>query len=508
MQKKTITAVFFLAVFFLALFFLAHNYAQSERFGDETAHMMGGHYLLKGKMLYRDMQLNHQPLNYLFSASVEIITKPNSLFSYLSRQREAIALYSFGWSIIYILFLGPAALLFIVPFEILKYWFSGYKLLGETLAVYPFVFMAFIVFRLYFRERLHPRITALFFGIASFTCIFSLFPLWPAAGILNLAFIFAWRRQLKIVLLGVVPQILLATLLFTFVPFAYYVRESIIYNIMYFLPDSSSHTSFLNLFIQPVLFLLPPYNIARIFVACSITVITIMTFLMRGDRKKGVWFLAIILLFIVNGRADNKDLQSFHLLPWIGLLIVLEIEGMGRLFVHHARITIAFLSVFLIATIALYLGSVHLFSVARDPKHEYHIGYSESESYGRAIGVMKQDGDRLVAYPNDTIVHYVADIDFGTRLIEYYNWTVRIPGYNKEIRTAFTGDPPEFFLEAGLDPKSEMGAFIQNVVSRRYKQIYHVGEPSRLYVLEERYESLTPSQWEDLADMLYTKSEK
>ena len=135
-NKKIVTAVFvlFALLLFFQLFRVARNFSQSYRFGDEDAHMLAGHLILKGYIPYRDFSGNHQPLPYLFTAAVQKIAPPNTLFPFIGRQRMAVFAYSFIWQILFLYFFGWLAIFFTIILEISKYLLLGNKVLGETIA--------------------------------------------------------------------------------------------------------------------------------------------------------------------------------------------------------------------------------------------------------------------------------------------------------------------------------------------------------------------------------------
>ena len=72
--------IVFVLIYVLFIGYVSYNNSQSDRFGDEVAHMVGGSYVRDGKVMYDDLQFNHQPLNYYMSALVEEITHPDNLF--------------------------------------------------------------------------------------------------------------------------------------------------------------------------------------------------------------------------------------------------------------------------------------------------------------------------------------------------------------------------------------------------------------------------------------------
>ena len=86
-----------------------------------------------------------------------------------------------------------------------------------------------------------------------------------------------------------------------------------------------------------------------------------------------------------------------------------------------------------------------------------------------------------VVISNDPVIHWIADIKFGTRLIEYYPWTYPIPEYNKEINYVFTQTPPEFVIDTGLNNKIPLEAFVIYNLKNKYIRVNDWGCIKAIY---------------------------
>src|SRR3989344_1581453 len=170
LSKKIFLLIFVLGViiYTFQLYRVAKNYSQSHRFGDEDAHMLGGHLILKGYKPYKDFSGNHQPLTYWLPAAIQKIAPSNTLFPYVGRHRLEGDAYSIVWSIIYFVFF------FISIFELLKYVLLGNKVLGEVWALYPFLFLLGTVIKHTLLKKKISNVTLAIFSLATFTSAFSL----------------------------------------------------------------------------------------------------------------------------------------------------------------------------------------------------------------------------------------------------------------------------------------------------------------------------------------------
>jgi len=431
-------------------FYIAYNLAQSERFGDETAHMIGGHLMLKGRRLYTNMQFNHQPLNYYFSAVVELLTRPNNLYKYISRQRLAISIYAIIWNGVYLSLFGPIILVFSAVFETIKFNLSGYKLLGETLAVYPLVTIIIITIKALVSEKKLTKKELIIYSISSFMIVFTLIPIAIVVMVSSLIVLYYYHKKSHIKYLFL-PSIILTLFLFTNISMMDYVRESIIYNFKYFLPHSGIDLpSPLLLMFMPLYSFIPPFNSFKIFISVFIIFYLITGWFCYKNKIFKAWFLLLVLLVLSNFfRSFEPTLTNFHLLPYIGVFFIVEIYFSFYLFRKDKKYSRLFYLKNII-TILLVLFNIAVsnnhYLQKRDRQTEFYINYSDSQSYGMAIEIIKKDNDELIALPNDPLINYVADIDIGSRMVEYYPWTYYVPRYRQEVEYTFKRNLPTFIV--------------------------------------------------------------
>ncbi|MDO8497954.1 MAG: hypothetical protein Q7S61_05430 [bacterium] len=490
--------------------FVAHNYSQSDRFGDETAHMIGGHFILKGKIPYTDMQFNHQPLNYIFSALVEKVSSPKNLYIYIARQREAIFIYGAVWNILYFVTFGPIILLFSLIFEISKYWYSGYKLLGETLAVYPTLYLIGIFIKIFLFKEKVSKISLLLFSISTFTAMFSLLPLWPLILFLNIMMVYAFRKEWQKLICILFPFVIFSLFLFLYISPTDFIKETIIYNAKYFFPASGEKPSLFGLFLLPFYSFIPPYTPSQLIITFFTFLFLFLTYFVIRIKRLTAWIGIMVILSLSNSRVANREFGSFHLLPWFASLLFVTILTIYYLSIKKTKMSQWYMGKIFYLTIIIVIVFIYFFTpnALREKKDvitENYINYSYSETYGRAIKILKDPNDRLAAIPNDTVVHWVADIDIATRILEYYDWVYTIPAYRSEIMNTFANKPPEFVIDTGLRKNSVIDNYIMAILKKDYTQLNHLGKPSNLYLHNRKYALITLNQWEQLSLMLYTK---
>ena len=510
LNVRKILFIGIIAGYFLFTGYIAYNQSVSDRFNDEVAHMVGGHFVLKGKELYKDLQFNHQPLAYYFGAAAERISSPDNLYFYISRQRLAIYAYGLFWNILFFLFFGPYILIFSFIFEIGKYWFSGQKLLAETLAAYPLIFMFASLIESMFMKKHLSKIKLGLISVSTFIAGFSLLPLWIVVMPINVIIWWFQKNRKQSFLLLSIPFLFLTGILFMFISPYNLLRETYTYNVQYFVPETAEFRPALwQMLLFPFFTLIPPYSLTKIVSAAFVVSFFVSGYASWRTKKLIPWFLLLILFIGTNFfRVGDSAFSSFHLLPWFGTLLIMEIlltyyfyNSKNKIVKQISKIKVILFSALFVAMI---LDQKHLWQ-KKNLTTEFEVQYSYSETYGRAIKALKDSNDTLIVAQNDPLVYWVADINTPTRMLEFYPWIYPIPEYNAEIEEIFTNNPPEFFVNTNLDLKQDLEKYIHNNLGQKYIRIDHLGKPSRLYILKKKIPEITDSQWKQLEDMLFSK---
>lgn len=531
--KKILTIAFLILVsfYFFQLWRVAHNYSQSYRFGDEDAHMAGGYLILQGLKPYNGFAVNHQPLIYYFSAAVQKIFHPNTLFLFIGRHREAIFAYSIFWNILYLIIFGPIIFFFTAIFEIMRYVMLGNKVLGESLAVYPLAMLfGLAIKRLIFDKRLlTPEI--IISSLSSFIAAFTLLPIWPAIFILNLMIFIANRKNRKELILQVASLIIPTIILFLFVPLKDYFRETFYYNYKYVIPNMNLDKykfpeSYIRMVLLPFAAIKNHPNFMEVAAAIFLFLYAVILYRLRHTKK--IWpFLTIIFaLVLTNNRVYEIKPGNFHLLPWLGAYFFIPIVFIAQSFhcsinkkakiteVGEKRYQAFMLAILFALAIWLnffsrsdYYGNI-LLNLHNNIESEHYINYADSVKYGLGIKAVMAPGDRLIGLPNDELVFWVAGANLATKPLENYDWQYNIPRYNKELYDVFANNPPEFYLATELNPlsaKSPLDYFILKNLDNKYVRVNHLGHTSNLYILKTKLPKITPDQWKTFKYLLFEK---
>ncbi len=513
-MRKTLLLIFILLVifYFFQLALLARNYSQSHRFGDEDAHLVGGHFLLKGYKMYEDFSGNHQPINYIFPAFVQKIILPNSLYAFIGKHRQAIFFYSLIWNLIYLLTFGKVLFLFTTIFEICRYVLLGNKVLGEVLAMYPFIFLFGLAIKQSFFQKKTTIKEIVLFSLSTFIVTFSLLPLWPSVLILNAILILINKNKKKFLIWQIVPFIFLTLILFIFVPFKNFFRDTIIDNVLYVIPKMnklSSNWDYLKMIVLPFTAFHSQPNFIEILTIGFLPLYGFVSYFIYKKKKIIPWFLILFALILSNNRTTELKYGNFHVLPWLAAYFFIPIA----FFSFQKNLKIHFLIILLAIWVNIFGGKTDyygliMWNLKNDLATEHYINYSESVKYGLAIKAIKTSGDRLLALPNDTLVFWVAEVDLATRPLEAYDWQYDLPHHYKELIDVFKNHPPEFYLNHAINPlrgNSPLHQLILKNLKEKYVQINHLGKPSNLYLLKNKISKITDKQWENFEKLLFSR---
>ncbi|GIW63343.1 MAG: hypothetical protein KatS3mg091_145 [Patescibacteria group bacterium] len=468
-----------LVLFFIV--YLHYNLRLSFRFGDEIAHFYAGHLMLKGKKLYTDIQLNHQPIPYLISAVVDMVFPSNTLLRFITLQRLAVLAYSLGFSLILLYMFGRRVLVFILIFEFTKFFLQGYKNLQETFAVYGLIYLVFDLVKLYL-ENQDSNLRKVLFSFAVFIVLFSLLPAWPALAVLvSLRLI---RTKPNKYLLFLPFALLLVCMSFVINYFDWF-RETVLYNVKYFIPNSGESVNLIKLFFLPFSAFLPPYNYLKLILGLTVLSLVISFYYLKKHR---ILLVCLIFCFyLLNPRVDEFDFFNFHLLPYFGFILALDfILSAYRSWIFYLK----YFLIILIMSFAFYNNS-DLFA-KKNYDAEFHINYYISQKYINAVNLVKDDSDKVLVIPNDPLIYYGITTLPAVRVIEYYPWVYYIPEVRAELWQLLKNLPPEIIILTSthnVDLNNEVGSYLIGLL-KDYKRLNTTNEDYEIYLSKDKAETI------------------
>jgi hypothetical protein len=493
LDKRLIFYWLLLAFFLVGAFRLSQSRSLSFHFVDEEDHMVFASYMNQGFKLYQDLSSNHQPLVYLGSALVQKITQPENIFMLVKKHRQAIFFYAALWSFLLVARFRLLGLVLVGLFEVLKYYLFGNLFLMESLAVYPAIYLFGVMIEMVLTNKLVGSWESVFLGLCSFLIIFNLVPLWPWLGLAWLVF---WFKNKKNFVWQITALILATAILFALIPPLGWFKETVWNNFVYAVPRLSpikSLTDWLRLIFFPFLALFSRNSLqsAWIRIFFSGWLITFLYLTLKKD-KKAFWLgSGYIFLLLANNRVLSPKAvfyQGFHLLPWLGLLIMLFLFSLKLWPTRHKK---APWLILLMAgwSLPLLLNQSMPYFGKTNIEQEYYVNYSNFDDFNWAVKSLSQTGDRLAVLTNDSLIYWQSGTVPASRQIVYYAWEHAVPDLEKDYKKVFSQNPPEFIYgghEAGL-------------VKKEYIRVFKNGQATELFIRKDKLENITKEQWNQAA---------
>ncbi|MBU3935817.1 hypothetical protein KJ909_04030, partial [Patescibacteria group bacterium] len=194
----------------------------------------------------------------------------------------------------------------------------------------------------------------------------------------------------------------------------------------------------------------------------------------------------LLLLYPLLVLANNRVLspgavyyQGFHLLLWLGLMILVFSFCFKKL---NKPIKI----VFLIWTAILFLNKNMPYFQKTDEANEYYINYSTIEDMNFAIKNFSNPDDRLAVLDNQPLIYWQTKTKPATRQLVYYGWESQVKDLRENYQKVFFGEDPPEIIYGGKEA---------SLMAKKYINLQRDNKATLLFVRKDRYEEITPEQW-------------
>ncbi len=492
---------FVLAVILLIFIsFFYHNKMYSLHFVDEEDNFVLGYYLFFGEKIYSDLFSHHQPLGYIISAVIQLVTQPDTILELIKRHREFVIGWSLLWGGLLLWRFRQKVFIPLIIFEISKVYLLGNLFLSESLAVYPVLYL--ILLLLEEKKEKVNNYELLLIGLLIGFAAFILAPLWPFLFVYLLFFI--WLKKIRIkefgfIILGGIPSLLICL---PFVDIYYYFYNVFYINYVYYIPlghDEKQPMAFIKGLLSPVTTLILPIqnitdSIGFIMKIISLFFFASVVYLLKL-RKFRVLAIIIILLGLANIRyvVPGQDYyRGFHILIWYGIFIFVSFIFLTNA-ISKIKTTLSkrLLYIPFFIGISLIIYSSHSLFILDDKAEQYHINYSRQQTFGTVINIMKNDEDTLFVIPDEWLLYWEGKVKHANKMVNFYPWMSKTPDLNNIVVDDFNNNPPTFFY-CDCEPKVVMS------YSGKYIPIIKDENRTSLWVLKAKLETLDNLQLDKL----------
>jgi hypothetical protein len=128
---------------------------------DDCFNIVGGYFMLDGKVLYKDIFFNHQPGMAILSALTQLFFHPSSIPELILRHRQVILFISFLATLLITLRFGLFFIFFSIIYELTKFYVFGDRFLAEGIVGYFLIYQLGVVAINFFIFRCRRHCTKL-----------------------------------------------------------------------------------------------------------------------------------------------------------------------------------------------------------------------------------------------------------------------------------------------------------------------------------------------------------
>jgi len=473
--------------------------------------MIAGHYLAQGEKLYLDIFSHKQPMPAVFSGLINKILKPNSLFLLIKRHREAVFFYSLCWWLIFLLDFGWTGLIFTVMIEFSKRFLLGDLFLGESLVIYPLVYVLGCLWGMGWLELPLNRWQQILFLFSLILIPSQLFALIPFSAIVFFYLLLKEKQKNKIICLSL---LIFTFFLLIFSPFVSY--QDYFFNTKaaistHYLKDTVNkgfYQQFLLSFLRPVTVFLsfPKGNFGRfVWILNGLYFLTFCYLFLKKKKKKFLIF-TFFLLGTISLRPEQPSATfygGFHIFPWLACLIFLIILQMKRVILKWKKGKKKVLVILSICFLALFFLCSSNFLIKdyfrqTDRQGEFWINFSRFLGLGRVIKTLSVEGDRLIVIPIEQLIYFESELPHQNRFLYTYEWIFRNEKLRREIKEDLETNPPAFvyydYASVGDDAKEVLDPTFTDYLQLRQNDL-----PSNLLIRKDKASNLEDWQIQGLA---------
>lgn len=449
-----------LAILFLLFVFFAFRTLEARIFAihfvDEDENIIAGHFMAKGEKLYSDIFSHKQPMPAVFSALINKVFKPNSLFMLIKRHREAVFFYSVFWWLVLFYRFGVAGFVFSVILELSKRFLLGDLFLAESLVVYPLAYVLGCLWKTVIGQSKSSSPEKYLFLLSLVLISFQLFTLIPL--VLTVIFYLLWReKSKKRILLALFLIFLLLFLIFlplvNYLDYLLNTRASITAHYFKDTVSKGFFRFFFLSFLRPVAVLTSYHRDdfgQFLLILSGLYLLTLIYLLFKKKEQRLFLLFAFFLLGITSLRSTIPDgilYQGFHDFPWFAAILfltIVQIQMFLASFKTKKEKLISYVALFFTLLIFGYSGQFLIkdYWQKADQKTDFDIRFSWLLKIGGTIKTLSTQGDKLVVIPVEQLLYFTSGLPHQNRFLYTYEWIFWDENLRNEIGVDLESSPP------------------------------------------------------------------
>lgn len=506
--KLTAIAVFLL--FFNIILYKIFS-ARALAFGcfDDCANYMAGYFMKHGRELYSEIFYNHIMGMAHFSFAIQSMYDSINIYDLVLIHRKFIIFTSFIFGVLIIKRFLWSGLIFIVMYELTKFYVFGDRFLAESVVVYAAVYLFGLVW-----EKLHNKSFSwfdyLFAGFLTFFIAYLREPYIPLAGVLFIIFLWGKVSRKKIGAISVSVFFSLAVLAVT--PFQDFIFNDLTVNMQTAIKGEAQSkgllgAGILQMFLNPIYIIFSgKVNAFRVFqIGLSIVFIVGITYQIFNKK----WKTALVIVGVL-GIANIRIVEpgsifyeAYHGMVWYGMFLFITTILTVTVLIKHTKLGVVLIGVLIITWfVAVFSPSSYIYDKV-DQQEQLLTNFGTVMNVGNVVRELSKSSDTIFLDGADDMIYWQSERFSPYQYSWYTSVMPAIPLYTNARIEMFKTNPPVFyydFCSQNAPFKPSLPDFIKN----DYQQLYSGGNPSCLYVLKSKLKFISDSQWKKAEEGFYT----
>jgi len=457
-------------------------------FVDEYDNFVAAFFMLKNKILFKDIYHNRQLGMVYLSYVIQLITNPQTLYKLVLYHRLFIMVFSFLAGLLLVIRFNLLGLTFIFIFEIIKYYFHGNLFIAESLILYPLVYLSFLSI-----DRINNKKILIsdyiFSGIFTWFVVFMREPYIPLVLILYFVILFGKKElRLKIISFFVFSTLSLITIFTTSVKD--YLFQVILVNQSAVLKNQITENEGLikmifKAFSYPIYILfagkINHYHLILIGLSILFIILIFYHFFIKKRRKEALFILLILGMAAIRATNPGEAFYgAYRMLVWVGLFIS-SILILIKDIKNKRSFKISVLFLFLIFMFSIFSPQSYLWEKINKEK-VFDINYNHYYVYGETIKKLVRPQDKLFIDGYDSLVFYQSGINSAYKYSLFYPAMKNISLFTNERLKMFKNSPPAFYYR---DCVTKNDLKLPDFVVSKYINFKTRGNPSCLYIRKD-----------------------
>lgn len=514
---------YFILVLFTTgvLFFtsiLYYKLTSSFDFVDEYNNIVSGYFVLQGRTLYEEVFFNRQMLPAYLSGFIQIITKPDTLYSLILTHRIFVLLYSLLFDVLIMVRLKTIGILFVLLYEVNKYYAFGYLFQAESLIVYPLIYMAGVALEGYLLKKTPSRIDIIISSLFAWYVLFMREPYIPLVlALYGLIFLRSSinSRAISSVTIGVLTCIILVI-----TPLPEYIyqlinvnRETIVQQELF-----GSSPPVINLFksVGYPLYLytnitISHFHIVLMSISALFLILLVRDYVIRKDWKFTVTVIILLGLAAIRPQPPGNELYGMYkMLPWFSLFILITVFLCVRFFIQQKKDTlwnkILFFSVTIIILFSHFSPTSYTWkTLGINKQEEFSKNYSRYYSIGETIHILSDKSSNLFIEGYDSLIYWQSKVQpTYPYVFYYYPAQGNVAYFQTKKEQMYRTNPPTFYYKDCVVDKNKYN--LPSFLREHYVELINIytNNGSCLYIAQDHILGIEEDRWEKIRALGYS----